>query len=282
MNTRILKVLTLIGCFSTGIIYGSIGVIAILSFFKLKQGGADENSFFVLMDGFVAGQFLNWALIVGALCFIIWRFYEAFGDPNKIGSDTKGILLRTGAAFSSVADAFIALSVLQAIYSRQKAPVTGEPTQQKAMVADLLKTEWGRTDIIIIAVILLLTALVLALYGLSKRFTESIKAGEFSKRWTYVVHGIAYAGYLSRGVILGIIGFFFMKAAMERNGNYIVNTDKAFDFIGDNIGGIAFLITAAGTICYGLYMFILGLHYDVAAGRTDERKNSRTEERMNG
>jgi hypothetical protein len=273
VNTRILKVLTLIGCFSTGIIYGSIGVIAILSFFKLKKGGADENSFFVLMDGFVAGQFLNWALIVGALCFIIWRFYEAFGDPNKIGSDTKGILLRTGAAFSSVADAFIALSVLQAIYSRQKAPVTGEPTQQKAMVADLLKTEWGRTAIIIIAVILLLTALVLALYGLSKRFTESIKAGEFSKRWTYVVHGIAYAGYLSRGVILGIIGFFFMKAAVERNGNFIVNTDKAFDFIGDNTGGVAFLLVAVGTICYGLYMFVLGVHYDVAAGRTEERMN---------
>jgi hypothetical protein len=267
VKRKLLRTLTLVGCFSTGIIYGSIGVIAILSFFKLKNGGADENSFFVLLDGFTLGRVLNWVIILGAVCFIIWRFYEAFGDPHKIGRDAKAILLRTGAAFSSVADAFIAFSVLQAAFSEQKAPVSGEPTQQRSMVADLLKTEWGRAAIIVTAVVLLLTALVLAFYGLSKRFTEAIKAGDFTKGQTYVVHGIAYSGYLSRGVILGVTGFFFMKAAIKRNSSYVVNTDKAFDFIGDHLGAVAFLLIAMGTICYGLYMFVLGLHYDVDAGK---------------
>jgi hypothetical protein len=265
VKRKLLKALTLIGCFSTGIIYGSIGVIAILSFLKLKKGGADENSFFVLMDGFAFGKVLNWVLILGAVCFIIWRFYEAFGDPHKIGSDTKAILLRMGAAFSSGADAFIALSVLRAIFSGQKAPLSGEPTRQRNMVADMLKTEWGRIVIIVAALVLLLTALVLALYGLSKRFTETMKADDFSRGWTSVVHGIAYAGYLSRGLILGVIGFFFMKAAITCNSSYVVNTDKAFDFIGDHIGAAAFLLIAIGTICYGLYMFVLGVHYDIGA-----------------
>lgn len=268
MKRKLLKALTLIGCFSTGIIYGSIGVIAILSFLKLKNGGADENSFFVLLDDFAFGRVLNWVIIFGALCFIIWRFYEAFGDPHKLGSDAKAILLRTGAAFSSGADAFIALSALQAIFSGQKAPVSGEPTQQRSLVADMLKTEWGYKLIIVTALVVLLTAFVLAFYGLSKRFTEAIKTGDFTKGQTYVVHGIAYFGYLSRGVILGVIGFFYLKAAIKRDSSYVVNTDKAFDFIGDNIGSIAFLLIAVGTICYGLYLFVLGLHYDVDAGKT--------------
>jgi uncharacterized membrane protein len=89
---KILRVITLAGCFSTGIIYGSIGVIAILSFLKLKKGGADENSFFVLLNSFIAGRILNWIIIIGALCFIIWRFYEAFKDPIGIGNDAKAIL----------------------------------------------------------------------------------------------------------------------------------------------------------------------------------------------
>jgi hypothetical protein len=263
MKRKLLKALTLIGCFSTGIIYGSIGVIAILSFFKLKNGGADENSFFVLLDGFVLGRVLNWVLIFGAGCFIVWRFYEAFADPHKVGNDTKAILLRVGGAFSSGADAFIAFSVLQATFSGEKAPISGEPTQQRTMVAGLLETGWGRVVIMVVACVVLLTALVLVFYGLSKRFTEAIRATDFSKRWTYVVHGIAYLGYLSRGVILGVIGFFFLKAAIKRNSIYVVNTDKAFDFIGDNIGGVALLFIALGTICYGLYLFVLGLHYDV-------------------
>jgi hypothetical protein len=76
-RTFLLKALTLVGCFSTGIIYLAIGSIALLSFFKLKKGGADESSFFVLLDGFFAGRILNWMIIFGAVCFIIWRFYEA-------------------------------------------------------------------------------------------------------------------------------------------------------------------------------------------------------------
>jgi hypothetical protein len=267
VKRKLLKTLTLVGCFSTGIIYGSIGVIAILSFFKLKDGGADENSLFVLLDGFLLGQLLNWVIIFGALCFIAWRLYEAIADPDKIGRDAKAMLLRAGGAFSSVADAFIALSVLQARFSQHKAPVSGEAIQQQQLVAELLQSATGQFAIIATSIIILLTALVLVFYGLSKRFTEAINVEQFSKWQIYTVHGVAYAGYLSRGVILGITGFFYLKAAIKRSSSYVVNTDKAFDFIGDNIGGAAFLVIATGTICYGLYMFVLGLHYYVAADK---------------
>ncbi len=266
-KTKWLKALTLLGCWSTGVIYTGIGVIAILSFLKLRQGGADESSFLALLDGFLAGRLLIWVIILGALCFIVWRFYEAFRDPHKVGNDKKGILLRTGAAFSSFADAFIALSALQAIFNQQKEPVTGEPLQQRALVADLLKKEWGRVLIFATSFMVMATAVVLALYGLSRRFTENIKASAFSRRQKAWVHGIAYAGYVSRGVILGITGFSLLKAASKMDSSYVVNTDKAFDFIGDNIGHPYFLLIAAGTICYGLYMFILGLFYEVGAER---------------
>ena len=261
---KLLKTLTFVGCFSTGIIYSSIGIIAILSFLKLKKGGADESSFFVLLNGFMAGRILNWVIILGAVCFIIWRFYEAFKDPYGIGKDVKGILLRTGGAFSSGADAIIALSVLHAIFDQQKAPVTGEPVQQRAMVAQLLEYPWGYIAVMILGVIVLITAVVLVLYGLSKSFTEAIRANDFSKKQKYAVHAIAYAGYFSRSVILFIIGFFFVKSAIDNNSRFIVNTDKAFDFIGDHIGHPWFILIAIGTMSYGVYMFILGLHYNVS------------------
>jgi len=263
-KNKLLKTLTLFGCFSTGIIYSSIGTIAILSFLKLKQGGADESSFFVLLNRFTAGRILNWLIILGALCFIFWRFYEAFKDPYHIGKDAKAILLRTGTAFSSAADAFIVLSVLRAIFDQHKAPVTGEPSQQRDMVARLLQLHLGQTAVMIIGVIVLITAVVLLLYGLSKSFTEAIKADDFSKKQKRMVHCIAYAGYFSRGVILLITGFFFAKSAIKNNSTYIVNTDKAFDFIGDHIGYPWFILIALGTMLYGVYMFILGLHYDIS------------------
>lgn len=263
----LLKTLTLVGCFSTGVIYGSIGVIALLSYFRLKEGGADESSFLVLLNGFLAGRILNWLIILGALCFILWRFYEAIKDPYRVGNDTKGIVLRTGAAFSSGADAFIALSALQAVFNPQKTPKSGEPLQQRNLVSGLLEHDGGQALVMAAGAVVLLTAVVLALYGLSKRFTETIRANDFSKAATYAVHGIAYAGYLSRGIILGITGFFLIKAAVKNNGSYVVNTDKAFDFIGDHVGHPWFILVALGTICYGVYMFVLGVHYDIDANR---------------
>jgi len=261
----LLKALTLVGCFSTGILYCSIGVIALLSFFRLKDGGADESSFMVLLNGFVAGRVLNWLIILGAVCFILWRFYEAFKDPYHVGNGTKGILLRTGAAFSAGADAFIALSALQALFNEKKAPENGSPELQRNLVGDLFAQGGGHLLVTVVGAIVLVTAVVLAFYGLSKRFTETIRADDFSNRQRYGVHALAYAGYLSRGIILGITGFFFIKAAVKNNPALIVNTDKAFDFIGDQVGHLYFILVAVGTICYGIYMFVLGLHYDIDA-----------------
>jgi len=266
-RNTLLRMLTIVGCFSTGVIYIAVGVIAILSFFKLKEGGADESSFFVLLNTCIAGRILNWLIVFGAVCFIIWRFYEAFKDPKGIGKDAKGILVRTGAAFSSGADAFIALSVLQALFAKQKTPITGVPVQQRQFGNHLLESETGRTVLIAAGVIILITALVLILYGLSKRFTESIRSRDFTKKEKYIIHGIAYAGYFSRGVILSITGFFLIKAAIKNNSSYIVNTDKAFDFIGDHIGHVWFIVVAIGTIAYGVYMFILGLHFEISTGK---------------
>jgi hypothetical protein len=266
-KTKVLKILTLVGCVSTGIIYSAIGIIALLSFLRLKKGGADESSFFVLLNGFIAGRILNWLIIFGALCFIIWRFYEAIKDPHRVGKDTNGILLRTGTACSSAADAFIVLSALRAIFDQHKAPLTGEPTQQKHMVGYLLHFNWGQAAVMLIGVIILVTAVVLVLYGLSRRFTEAIRADHFNKKQKSIVHAIAYAGYFSRGVILLIIGFFFVKSAIKNNSRYIVNTDKAFDFIGDHVGHPWFILIAFGTVLYGVYMFVLGLNYDVIGAK---------------
>jgi len=43
---------------------------------------------------------------------------------------------------------------------------------------------------------------------------------------------------------------------------YIVNTNKAFDFIGDHVGHVYFILVAIATICYGVFMFAQGIAYD--------------------
>jgi hypothetical protein len=79
------------GSVCTGIAYIGIGVIAILSFLKIKHGGADESSMLVYLHTFIVGRILVWLILSGMIAFIIWRIYETIHDPYEYGNTAKGI-----------------------------------------------------------------------------------------------------------------------------------------------------------------------------------------------
>src|SRR5688572_16122747 len=104
--------LPIYGCFSTGIMYVAIGVIAILSFLKIKHGGADESSLVAFLNHFVIGKVVIWIILLGTISYIVWRIYESIKDPYDYGKEAKGIAMRIGIALSTIPDAFITYSAI--------------------------------------------------------------------------------------------------------------------------------------------------------------------------
>ncbi|WP_424494640.1 DUF1206 domain-containing protein [Salinimicrobium sp. GXAS 041] len=109
---KYIKYFPILGCISTGLIYMAIGVIAILSLLRLKEGGASKNSLLAYVQELPGGEIIIWAILLGMLCYIAWRIYESFSDPYQYGNSWKGITRRTGIGLSSFADALIAYSAL--------------------------------------------------------------------------------------------------------------------------------------------------------------------------
>lgn len=256
------KYLPVYGCFSTGLIYVGIGVIAILSYLQLKKGGADESSLLAFLNESFAGKIVLWAILLGTLCYVIWRIFESIRDPYGYGKSLKGMALRTGIAMSTIPDALIALTGVQILLGAGNIQMDGRPVELREMVASILEHGSGDVLIIIIGVIVCVSGLVQFFYGTSRGYKERLDIEHFSANLKWLTHFLAWIGYLSRGIILGIIGFFFAKSGIVRSSEYVVNTDKAFDFIGDNVGHLFFVLVAIGTIGYGLFMFILGWFYD--------------------
>src|SRR5690554_751378 len=92
------RYLPVFGCVSTAVIYLGLGLIALLSFFKVKQGGADESSMLEFLDNYIAGKIIVWIILLGTLCYIVWRIFESIKDPYEYGNGVKGIGKRTGIA----------------------------------------------------------------------------------------------------------------------------------------------------------------------------------------
>lgn len=254
--------LAIYGCIATGIIYVAIGVIAILSFLKIKKGGADESSLLVFLNDYLVGKILIWIILLGTLSYIIWRIYEAITDPYDYGKQIQGIAKRTGIALSTVADVLIVYSAIQALLGGSHIPEDGQPTVQRDTVNNILQESWGQPLIITIGVVVLFIAITQLLYGVTRGYRERLDMAHFSLFIKRLIFSLGWIGYTARAIIIGIVGFFFVKAGTAVNEQYIVNTDKAFDFIGDHVGHVFFILVAIGTICYGFFMFALGITYD--------------------
>lgn len=259
----IIHYLPVYGCIATGIIYAAIGVIAILSFLRVREGGADENRLFAILSRYTAGKALVAIILLGTLCYVIWRFYEAVNDPYHYGKSASGIAKRTGIALSTIADILIVFSAFRFMAGIGDTEESHQLGQQRQMVDQLLEKSHGPFLVISIGAIYLITAAVQLFYGVTRGYRERLEVEEFRPRLRKLVHFFGLSGYFSRGIILAITGFFYIKAGIERTATAVVDTDKAFDFIGDNIGHAAFILVAAGTIFYGLFMFILGTAYDI-------------------
>jgi hypothetical protein len=261
-DRRYIRYLPIYGSISTGIIYLGIGLIAILSFLKIKEGGADESSLLVYLNDYIVGKVFIWIILLGTVSYIIWRFYEAIQDPYGYGKKRTGMPKRIGIALSTLADILIVYSAMQVLLGISSAHPDGSPEEERLMVSNLFRESGGRWVVMVVGGIVLITAVLQFLYGITKGYKERLDISHFGATKKKVIHIFAWVGYAARGIIVGIIGFFLIKAAILKDAQHVVNTDKAFDFIGDHVGHLYFILVALGTICYAFFMFLLGATYN--------------------
>jgi hypothetical protein len=257
----LVRYLPMYGCLSTGLIYITVGTIAILSFLKVRDGGADESSMLAVMNGFSAGKIFVWVILTGTASYIVWRIYEAITDPYGYGKSLPGRAKRIGIALSTVADMLIVYTAIRVLLNIGEIQTNGLPTEERKMAHTILEHSWGSAVMIGMGSVISIVAIVQLVYGITRGYSERINIDSFNIRLKIMMPVLGWIGYFSRGIILAIIGFFFIKAGVSGKADYVVNTDKAFDFIGDNIGHFYFIAVAIGTICYGIFMLILGATY---------------------
>lgn len=261
-KNRLIHYLPVYGCVATGLSYIGVGTIAMLSFFKVREGGADESSMLAILNDVIVGKVLLWIIMVGTTCYIVWRFFEAITDPYGYGRNFGGLSKRSGIALSTVADLLIVYAAIKVLLGIGDIQQNGEPHEERALIGRLLTESWGASIVTAMGTVVAMTAIVQLVYGMRRGYKERLDIDRYSKTWKTIIHILAWIGFCSRGIILAITSFFLFKAAFTSYSEYVVNTDKAFDFIGDEIGHGYFIAVAIGTVCYGVFMIVHGIAYD--------------------
>ncbi len=241
-----------IGYAAKGVIYGSTGVLALLEALDLTAGetvGSKGALRTIANQPF--GRTLDVVIAVSLIGYVVWRFLQAFLDPEHSGMNASDILRRISYAASGLVYASIAYSVIEILDS--------SPSEKGRTAEDwvflVMSKPFGRW---------LVAAVGAAFFGIGcYYFYRAIKA-EFRKRFKLhkmsdTVKVIATAagriGIAARGVVYIVIGVSAGRAAWEFDSNMIKNSEQALEVFNDNPTDEWILaILGIGFIAYAIHM----------------------------
>lgn len=244
-----------LGLLAQGISFGLVGVLAVK--LALGDGGKATDREGALRtiahDSF--GRVLVIALAAGFGCYALWRLSEAvFGHKVESRRDEspwkRAGALGKAAIYGSLSAA--AVSVLIGDGGNG-----GSGKKEKEATAGILGWPGGKWIVMALAAAIAAAALWNLYRGLSHQFLEQLKTGEMSERTRRWATWIGVTGLVARGVVFGLIAWFFFKAAVDYDPRKARGLDGALRKLATAPYGSWLLgIVAAGLFAYGVFCVI--------------------------
>lgn len=248
------------GHVAKGGVYMLIGVLALMAAFGgggQLTGGEGAVGYIEHLPG---GQFILALAGIGLIGYALWRFIEAWKDPDHEGSDAKGMAKRVGFAASGLVNGALAITALQLAFSGRS---SGGGTQTWA--AELLAVPFGQFLLGAIGVAVIVAGLSQFQIAKTESFKRVLKMNEMSpteRTWTT---RLAKIGLCARGIVFPIIGYGLLRAAMSGSSGQAQGFGGALhEIASEPYGQILLIVVAAGLVAYGIYMFAVAKYRRLA------------------
>jgi hypothetical protein len=244
------EALARIGFVARGVIYATIGLLAIQVAMHSTKNATDQRGAMETIQKQPLGEWLLVAVAIGLGGYALWRFVQAYvGQGPEGGGDhsTMGRIIAASSGLAYVAMCALAVSILLGASSQS----SSNPHKSTAGVLGWPGGQWlvGAAGLIFIGV-----ALYQGYKGVSKKFLEEDKTDEMgatTKRW---FTGLGVTGHLARMVAFGLIGIFVLKAAIDYAPSKAVGLDGALAKLAHQTYGPFLLgVVAIGLVAFGLY-----------------------------
>ncbi|XLS29258.1 DUF1206 domain-containing protein [Flavobacteriaceae bacterium M23B6Z8] len=235
-----------------GVVYALTGALAFGAAFSLGSNAKGKLGILEFLQNQVLGNILLLLLGIGLISYAFWRFYESIKDPERIGNDSKGIAKRIDFFISGLV--YLALAIFAFYEMIASANNSSHGTDQTSSNPEIR------------SIIYYIISAGLAIKGIFQfvkvskgNFLENLRIDEISDRsvrnW---IKRMAYLGMISRGVVIGVIAYFFTNSASIETKNSVKGTSEAFNFLRDSSERPWLMaVVAIGFICYGFYMITL-------------------------
>jgi hypothetical protein len=246
------------GFIALGIVYCLVGALAFMAAFEIGgknvQDTDQKGAFqFILEQPF--GPVLLGLVALGLACYTIWRLLQAGLDPERKGSDAKGIARRIGYAFSGLFYGSLAFYAASLALGNGSQSSQGDSRQNLAR--ELLQQPFGQWLVGLVAVGTMLLGAYQIYRAVSGKYRRKIQESKLRTEYKAMLVRAGLVGYIARGLVWILIGYLFLQAALHANAREAGGTEKAFQLLEHaTLGSLLLGLVALGLSCYGVFMFV--------------------------
>jgi hypothetical protein len=238
-----------LGYASKALIYAIIGVLAILA--ATNQGGrvTDTSGALRVVLGQPYGRILLLVLAAGLCGYALWRLLDAIRDPDRHGTDVKGLVTRVGKVVRGLIYGALGIEAFRLFRGLQGS--NGD--EARVWAARIMDLPLGE-------VIIGIVGAIVAIYGVSE-IVDSFKGKRDPKLDMSVLPAglrgplakISRFGVGARGAIICTLGVFLVRAAFQHDPSEAAGTrESTIELAGAFEGRWLLAIIAVGLLAYAV------------------------------
>lgn len=242
--------LTRLGYGIKGLIYITMGLLAIQGALGKAKTPADQLGAIQTFSKLPFAQVLLWIVLIGLISYSLWGVIRAITDPFHKGKDTEGLLARGGYLVSAATYASFVIPTYRLITGGR----SGSGGSQTQLVAQIMSMPMGRIIVGVVGVAAIGAGLYQIYLGIQSKFEKQFKTYALSAEQYRLAIQIGRFGTIARGIVFGIVGFFFALAAYTANPGRAQGIDGALNYLEKQPYGLWLMgIVAVGLIAFGIY-----------------------------
>lgn len=246
------KKLARFGFYTKGFLFIVIGVLAMMVVFGQRGGAlADATGALARVARLDFGIALLIIFITGAVGHGAWNILRGVADVDDAGKDWKGIIRRATAVCVGIFYFWLAYSAWRIIiFARSEAEMVAV---QKTLAAVLLALPLGWLLAFLMGLITVGVAFHQCYVGFAGKYQENFRLFTLSGNQKRFVTALGILSFTARSLLLALVGYFFISAAINYNPEDAVGLDGALATLAESYYGKTLLfITAVGLFAHGV------------------------------
>jgi hypothetical protein len=242
-----------VGYAVSGVLHLLIAWIALQIAWFASGRSADQSGALQTLAGNSLGRLLLWVAVVGFVALTLWQLASAVSVRTGVGSSQSS---QWADKAKGLAKAVVYGVLAWTTFSFARGKPRSSTSQSADFTATILQQTGGRALVAAIGVAVVAVGGYHVMKGWTKRFLQDLR----DRPGTLAIRA-GMVGYIAKGIALGVVGFLFVVAAVEKSATKATGLDGALRSLRQQTFGPGVLsVVGLGIAAYGVYSLARARH----------------------